>query len=478
MGPWLSRSLLLTAIFSASWGAAIWYWRSTNRMPTSTDLALLLLALPTAILSAIWLGKKLFLLVTSAPAGAALQPGAGAAPAVPPAQRAGVLDLVAGAIRVPHGQSCEQLRGAIEAKTAKVALDPELTDDDGYPVLSARMDDVDELAQQEAMAPWLNQNGLAQLHFSGEQWRALALGSEVVTELAQTAVMHKLLPDYQSATPAARAALALPVLLLAPLLSAQWDGAQRSAAGQWFLHLIAQQGWPAERLALSGASERTGATPFALIDHLSLQSERDALPCLAIVFACESRIGEDSVRDWAAQGTLFTSANQRGQIPGEGAAGLLLADAQQAALIDDASSVQLHGACEGARESSSDGNGRVSAELLTSLSQQALRAGATEPAAVSLITADTDQRASRMAELMAMANATFPQLDLATEVIGVAASCGSAGAVPSITALALAGHEVATNAGHVLCLSNQDPFQRCAVSVRPKAAPQASMPQV
>jgi len=461
MRPWLSQSLLGAGIFSAAWIGAVSYWRATNRMPNNSDLALYLLVLPLALLLVFWFARKLPAMLASltAVSAAAPQPAAGAEP---PLKRHGpALDIVAGAIRVPHGQSAQELLDAIASKQARLGLDPELSDDYGYPVMSGRIGDVDELAQEEAMAGWLGQNGLGELHFSPEQWRALALGSAVVTELAQHAAMHQLLPDYEPETPAA---LALPVLQLVTVLPAEWGDAQREAARQWLLHLIREQGWPAERLALSAAG-RQGATPFALIDQLSLQCERAALPCLAIVLACASHIGEDSVRDWAERGMLFTSNNPNGQIPGEGAAGLLLADGPQALLIDDASSVQLHGAAEGRRE--------AGAGVLAALSKEALLEGSGGEAAVSLIAADTDQRTSRITELMTMANATLPQLDLSTQVIGVAALCGSAGAVSSITALALARQEVVNNASHVLCVSNQDPEQRCAVMVRPKTTSQA-----
>jgi hypothetical protein len=472
MRPWMSRILLTAAVFGACWIAAILFWRDNNRLPSDLHMVQALLALPLAVLLSIWLGKKMLLARTADPAmDSATQPAPGSNAPAPARQRGRVFDIVASAMRMRNGESPEELAEAISSNTARCELDPELSDDDGYPVMSGRIDSVDDIALQEAMTAWLLEQGITEPNFSSEQWRALALGSAVVSELAQHAVMHKLLPDYAQAAPAARATLPFPALQLLHILPSSWNKEQREAAAQWFLQLIEQQGWPAERLALSTASEPKDSTAFSLIDQLSQQSGR--VPFLAIVMACDSYIGDDSVRDWSERRLLLTARNPHGQIPGEGAAGLLLADSAQALLLDAATAAQLHGACDGMRASSADGNGRVCTELLTKLSKEALSVSETDAARISLVTADTDHRSSRIAELMGMANATLPQLDLSSQVMSVAACCGSAGATASIAALALAQHDAAANAGHVLCVSNQDPFQRCALVVRPKSAPQS-----
>jgi hypothetical protein len=470
MRTWLKNVLLAAAVFTLCWGGALWYWRSSNTMPGSADVVLNLILLPLVALFLLWFAKKLVLLASAAPLGAAA-PAATDAPAVVSAAPAPVLHLVAGALRLPHGQSAQELRDAIGANEARPALDPELNDDDGFPVMSARVDGLDTAATREAMAAWLEAQGLPDPGFNEEQWRALALGADVVVELGQAASAHRQLYGDAEATAAVPVASTLPMLQLLPLLPAGWDLGQRLAAGRWLLHLVQLQGWPAERLALSAAAERGGAEPLALITELSLQGVREALPCVAIVLACASHLGEDSIDAWSSQGLLFTARNQRGQIPGEGAAGLLLADAAQALLLDATPAPQLHAAVQGAHAASADGAGRVDPALLSGLGQQALRGAASQAADVQLAVSDTDHRGSRIGELMAAAGAAAPQLDAATQVIGIAASCGRAGAVGALAALVLARQETLDNASHVLYFSNQDPYQRSAAVVRPQPEP-------
>lgn len=475
MRPWLSRSLLIAAAFVLCWGGAVWYWRETNRMPTSGDLAIYLLLVPLGLLLAFWFARKLVAVLAAAPAaaaGAAQDPAQDKPDATP--QPGAPLRIVAAALRMPHGESAPELAEAMLSEQARLELDPELSDDHGYPVMSGRVAGVDETAQADAMADWLQQNGLAELRFDAEQWRALSLGSSVVGELAQAVVMHQMLPQYLAASPAGRIALDLPMLQLVALLPAEWDGARRQAAASWFLHLIEQQGWPAERLALSGAAVAHTSAPFALIGQLAGQAAREERSCLAIVLSCASHIGELSVQDWADRGILFTARNPGGRIPGEGAAGLLLADSPQALLLDAPEAVQLHAASAAIRGASADAKARTDTELLAGLGQQALRTGAADPGLVSLLSADTDHRSSRVTELMSMANAMLPQLDLSTQVLSVAASCGDAGAVSALAALVLAQQDAVDNASHVLCVSNLDPYQRSAVLVGPAAAPAAA----
>jgi hypothetical protein len=471
--PWISRTLLLLAVFAACWTGTVWRWRGDNHVPSTADLALYLLVQPLVVLLLIWLGKKLLTLALAAPAAAAADaPAAGdaaQAPAATPAASSATapLTVLAGALRMPHGASASELSDKVLANAAHLELDPELTDAEGFPVMSARVPELDGAEQQALMAPWLQQHAAGMPPLSDEQYRALALGSAVATELAHSASTHRLLAPYLAAAGAARAAVALPVLQVAPLLPANWDQAQRLCAGMWFLHVIEQAGWPASRLSLSGAAARADATALPVIEQLALQSEREALPCLAIVLTCASHIGDASVDEWAARGTLFSAKNPLGQVPGEGAAGLLLADAAQAAQLASESQVRLHRAFHGKRETSADAPGRVAGTVLAELSTQALQAGAVSAGQIGFVAADTGHHASRNGELFGMVHSTLPELDPASQLIGVAASCGNAGAVSAMAALVLGCTHVAQQAGHALCVSNQDPYQRCAVLLGP-----------
>jgi hypothetical protein len=456
--PWLASIVVAIAVFAACWTASVLYWRSSNSTPSGMAVGQLLLGLPATILLAIWLGRKALL----------ARPRAAAAPAAsPPAaatdtgrHRGPWPQIAAGALRLRGGDSAAELAENLRSNGAPCELDGELTDDAGYPILTGRVEHADPISAREVMTPWLAQRGMAGLDFSDEHWRALSLGGAVVAELAQHALTHPLLPDYLAAAAAERVASALPVLHLRPVLPAAFSGPQRQAAADWLLHLAGAQGWPAERLRMAPDFDSSADAGFALLDSLA------HAPGLTILVACESHIGDTSVRAWSDQGLLFTGRTPRGQVPGEGAAGLLLADATQAAQLDQASVAAMHGAGDGRRAQSADAPGTINTEFLSRLVKHVVKESKLEADAVTAVCADADLRPNRIGELMGTASSVLPQLDLSTQMMSVGACCGSAGAVGPVAALALARNEALENGGEVMCMINSDSHYRCALLVR------------
>ncbi|NRR30308.1 hypothetical protein HSX11_08910 [Oxalobacteraceae bacterium] len=466
MRTWIKVSLLTVLAFGVCWGGAIWYWRANNRVPATSDLLLLLIVLPLALLLAIWLGSKLLAVLTAAPAVAAATPGA----AVPePAPKAGpVLTVVASALRAPHGESAQELSEAIAASKARADLDPELFDGEGFPVMSMRVSEAGEVRQEEVMSDWLREQDMGQLRFSPEQWRALALGSAVVAELAGQAASHALLEEGEVPPGSPRKPSVLPVLQLLPVFPLDWNSQQRHAASQWFVRILTEAGWPANRIAASTDSIDVSAP--ALLGRLAQFQQREGAPCLALLLACASQIGDESISHLAARGTLFSATNPDGQIPGEGAAGLLLADALQASHLVSADQMELHGLQEGLRNSSADDGKRASSALLGELIAQTLSGGKQDAAEVTMLVADSGPRNSRVMELMGVASAALPQLDHGADVIAAGVGSGSSGPLAFFTALALAQHEATSRAGPVLCVSNEDPYRRYSVLLKPALA--------
>ena len=464
MRPWLSRSLIVAAAFAACWLGAVWYWRETRRMPGTDDLLIYLLLLPLLLLLLVWGASKLVAAAgaasaaATAAAGAAADTATQAAPAAPPAA---TLTVLAGALRMPHGDSAAQLADALLSRKANLALDPELLNDSGYPILSGRVDNVDIAAQQDAMDEWLRAHHPG-ADFSDEQWRALALGSEVATDLAAELGGHPALPAYVDPASAGKPLPPLPALHVIALLPAEWADAQRAAAADWLRHLVARYGWPAARLAAPLLAVHAQA-PLPLIGQLASQARQEEQPLLCLVLACGSRIGEASVQDWADHGILFDSDHPQGRIPGEGAAGLLLADAAQGVLFEDDRAPLMYPASGALRAASADAKSRGDINLLAELAAQAIATAGVDAASIAMLAADSDQRVTRMTELLAMASATLPELDPGEQLLTVGAACGDAGAVSTLAALVLAQQQVRDGKGPALCVTNLDPFHRGAV---------------
>jgi hypothetical protein len=459
MRPWIKKTLLAVLVVGLCWGGAVWYWSATNRMPTTEDLVLFMLVLPLALLLLVWLGAKLFAMLAAAPVAAAAASSQPSDKATPPAAaEAPPLAILASALRAPHGASPDELTGAIADNKARADLDPELVDDDGFPVMTARSDSADDAGVQEEITEWFAASGINDVRFEAEQWRALTMGSAVATELASQAVSELLPADG-----------APPMLQLMPMLPGAWQLEQRRAAGLWLRHLVTESGWPTAHIALAAElpGDARGATPLAVLGRLAHHAASADAAVVALIVACGSHVGEESVNQWAGNASLFTSSRPQGLIPGEGAAGLLLADARQAGAIEGAGVVLLHTVDEARRHNSADDTKRADAALLGTLTEKVLARAAAQAEQVAMIVADTGHRTSRVLELLGLAAAALPQLDDETDVLRLGAGCGTCGAVPFMTALAMARHHALERNAPVLCISNEDAYRRSAALVRP-----------
>jgi hypothetical protein len=453
MPNWLKFGFVAALVFFTCWGGAISYWRRPGHNPATGDLIFYLLGLPSALLLIFFVGYKLITQRKTAEAPATVSTAAKANPALP---QVSSLAIMAASVRLPHGTSPEELAAAIANDKARADLDKELVDDDGFPILSVRSSEAQDEALQEEITEWLALNGMAEVSFSDEQWRALTLASAVASELAGQAASFLL--------PQARDPL---VLELVPVLPVEWDEARRQVVNAWLKHLAGQGGWPANEIIVpKDLVDLNRLMPATIFSSLGNKAGIGNAPSITMVVACASYIGDGAVSRWAAENSLFTSSHPRGQIPGEGAAGLLVTNLEYAQSIEGATFALLEAIEEGRHETSIDESRRIDSSLLGNLVERSLKRGDIAFGDVDMVIADTSLRSNRVQELMGHTTAAMPHLDGKDDVLRVGAACGTCGAVPFFTALALGRHYVLEHNAKVLCIGNEDAFQRCAMLMR------------
>jgi len=456
MQNWLKRSLLVIGIFGLCWIGAVWYWRSTTRMPDTGDLALAMLVIPLTLVAGYWLAKKTFGGGEAVPAGTPAAPSAGApeaqarmaehsgadgSDAAPSqAQAAPWLPFrVAGAaLRMPHGDSPAELMAAFAEGQARLDLDPELTDTQGFPLLAGRVADVDLTPLEE----WLATQPPVQRAPAAQHLRAMAMGGEIAGQLASQA------SDTGSEG----------LLQLLPLIPADWPQSTQELTAHWLAHSAVAEGWPQERLKLRLA---TPATPLAALRALSSQAAGPAaaVPLLSAVIAFDSSIDADAVENLAVNGKLYGPRNPNGRMPAEGAAGILLQAPGQPG--EGLHLLALH-----AKESAA----------LNELAQEAL--AQRQDASPAYVAADTDHRAACMSDLMQCVDTSVPALDTNSSLACIGAACGHTGAVGALAAIALANEQATDSGGFALALSNTEPTQRFALLVGPLPAPASKAPSL
>jgi hypothetical protein len=449
---WIRDGLIAAGVFVACWGGTIVWWRVSARVPASPEWMLLLFGLPVGLLLAGFAGRKW---------GALRARHADAVPAVPTHQANAVaipvqaqpLAILATALRSPHGASPEELAAAIADNKARPDLDRELVDDDGFPVMCARCPNARDDALREDITDWLAAHGGADPQFGDEQWRALTLASSVVAELAGRAAIEWIVRDD-----------AVPRLQVLPLLPADWSAAQRAAAAAWLRHTAAQAEWRGEIVQAMSDDD-----PANSIAQLARRAAAGEAPCVTLVVAAASHVGEATVAHWASEQALFTSARPQGWMPGEGAAGLLLGGAMPAGASDGQAVAFLMPLEEARTDDASDAHRRGTGRVLAGLVERALAQADVDAGGVAMIVADTGHRARPVYELMEYAATTMRQLDGSEDVVRVGAASGACGVVPFVTALALGAHYAGARQAPVLCLANEVPGRRIAALVRPQA---------
>lgn len=453
---WFKLGAVVVTTFIVCWAVALWYWRQTDQDPGTGELALGLLVLPLGVLFALWGSQKAIMARAASIPASISKPAAAASRTDDAVTNTPVLAIVATALRSPHGTSAEELASAIGDNEARADLDKELVDDHGFPVMTARSGDAHDEALQDEIADWLSSQG-HQVHLSEEQWRALILASGVAAELASTAA-GDLLP-YEESPPTLRLRLMLP---------ADWPMDIRRAITMWLKHTVSQYGWPETSIAVPHVPEQENVSPATVIAQLMPPALPGNARVVALVIACASLIGQESIDRLAAQSSLFTSSQSRGQIPGEGAAGLLLTDLQLAQACG-AEFALLGPVNERRRDTSADDTRRADSTLLLELAEQVSKAAPVDISRISMVVADTAHRPNRVLELMGLSAPAIPQVDAADDIIRIGLGSGSCGAVPMMTALALARHHALERNAPILCIGNEDPYLRSAALVRPPA---------
>lgn len=473
MADWLKRFTLVAAAFGFVWVAAIAVWRATAQTPGTVEIAFYLLGLPIVLILSVWAGSTMMRRMRDAP---------DAPPEVPvqdPAladgapreneERSWFVHIAGAAIRCAHGSTCDELSEKLDSGKTELTLDRQLADLDGFPILTGRITSLDKSDLLKELVEWIAIHGNTDLTWRDEELRALALGGDAARELADRIAAHPLLPDYLAMPPAKRGAVALPALQLMACLP-PWHDDKRKLALAWFSQLLEQQKWPSEKIIISPQAAAHHAHPMQWIDWLCLTTRRQSLPCLALLVTCMSDLGEETVSNWCADNRLLTAHNKNGSVPGEGAAALLIMDAQQSALFEDSKPTVMHRLAQTQRDKPIDESRRVSTELLTALANDAMAVAGIKSEDIGVLISDNNQSTNRTTEIMLTGAEMLPELDPATAYAATGVLCATRGAVSTTLALALAHHKSKADRVSALCVSNQQALECYAAVMKPADA--------
>lgn len=520
-GLWLAICMIV-------WLTTLWRWQSTGHQASHAEIVVQLFVLPVLLavflLGALWAVKRLKVKAVAP----VVTPGASTVAASEPlaapdakaseeAAREVSAWILAQAVHLPTGDTAEGAWMALRARSTRPQPDASLQDVDGVPVMASRVAGLDvsaevgEMGERGEMSPALSpaaQRGLALLAAPltqllsaiselgpaapglGEAGQVRMAASDVGMAAAATGAGDAPMKAHLSgvATPVAPATLRAreamaPLLTVRVLLPTRWSQQDREAVVDSLRRQCgALLDW-AEAVQAHGVvwHSEVPTSPEAFWDELDqamVQWSRQARPQLLLVLAVDSALDEACIAHMQDLGELFTVTNQNGLMPGEGAAGLLLCNAQWPGLAERGEQlphrpVRMWRPARTRREKSANAAGRVGTTALHAATVHAATLCLADQAQV-VIVADADHRASRSAELYEALQEALPGLDPMLSVARVGEAFGELGMARALvpTALACAAlHAGEPPATHALAIHLQSSHDRAVVALAPWSAP-------
>ncbi len=481
----IKGAALFVALTCLVWIAVLWHWRATQRDMDVGDIVLYLGLLPVAafglVLAVRWaVGGALAKQDARA---AAVSPKTPGAPAPAPAKAAADVrpalawHLLGAWMNVPGGTNAAEFLAAIEAGKPRPRPDTALRDDEGLPVMCARVAGIDTDAVSADLARAASTAATPDVATAPRAIRALACLAQPLAEFALAVnewATHLSVADDEQAQREPRFAR---VLAAWP---ADWDDATCVAAQEWLATRLCEP----TRATLTRAQwsirgqRMTGTELLAagerVLDALQRQGRDDPV----VLLACHSDLDLAGIRQLERDQQLFHSERRpKASMPGEGAALLSLsAVAWPADVVASSSRVRFDSPAIVRRSQSVDTPGRTASDDAERLVEHSLASARLDGVAIAKLACDADQHTPRATELFAVTIALLPGLD-ATEDLRLAGTIsGRLGAVAPLVTLAMAAHQAAEAGKPAVALSLADTHWRMAAVVRPDTYSPAAEP--
>lgn len=489
MRPWLTGG----GVYLLSGAGAVSVWRATGASLGGGDLLVWLVGLPTALLGAAWMVQRWRATrVAPAPSDAATDSASNAEAADLPAgaARTTALAVVASALWLPAGRDAPGVVDTLR-RQQRPGLHSTLRDLHGFPVTAAEVEDVDEADAEWGLDPAEDANdglrrAVALLRPVAEDLLLEALpdapahGYEQELDADGGRTMHPYAMHHsQSArAPAAAQQATLRIALLAPT---HWSESIRGAISNALGELAISLGHDPTTLNTQVHPVHREADVWQLLSSLEATlADSPVTGDRALILAADSWLDEPRVEEFDAADRLLRSGTPEGEVPGEGAAGLLLAAGPgnatgasnpaanvvaDAGANADAGIVYLH-LPQQARLADTV-RPRDAARTTGELIARALETAGCDADAPLQVVTSADHRPSRMVEAATALVMQRPELDPVEDALHLGVACGSMGVAGPLALLAVAAAHARDSETPTLALALSDATSRAAAVLAP-----------
>ena len=468
----------------ACWIAVVLYWRVVDIQPTAGHIVAYRVLLPLGLLCGVlllrpaWRRMRTRDTTQPEPAKAETADGGGGTGVERAVDR--TLYLLAGAAWMRAGDTPLAVAGAL-ARPHRPALHPQLRDAVGLPVFAAEVEGLDPTVAERWLATDAGSEGGASRGIDTETLRAIALLDTVAEDLL-FAALPVLAPDHSAsdATDGAlhphamhhsRSARAAPpsaapaVLRVQLLLPSDWPAETRAACAEGLRRKARAVGYPEADLCVTVCAVEAAADVWRVLDAIDADPGAPGAGDRHLLLAAHSLVGQAAINRLDARHELLVDGVPEGRIPGEGAAGILLAPTLPAASSGPLPP-RLHRPVRGMA-----GRGRAASRSTAVLLQAALDAAGCPNDDVALVFSDADHRPSRAIEIAGAITAALPELEPIDHARHLGLACGDTGPVGPLALLASAAAHVQADGVPALAMSLADRDARVAVLLSPAPTP-------
>ena len=482
--------LKLTVFIALVWLAVTLYWQYTDHVVSSEDLLIYFLILPVALLltyfvtRTVWWASKKTLGGRQTPTAAVPLSGL-AVNGVSRSGHAGETPstyVLANAISTYFGDDHDGFLSAILDDKLRVEIDAAFTQELGYGVRVARVDQLDVVSpHQDIRITVLRTSALLQriyaqledlliktapasavLEGTGNQlrgihlhpeWRGGALSPQSVVQSGQDETQRASMPTNLSVH------IVLPVFL-SPI--------EASLIQAEIMSWLEMSGWPTKAVSAITIQPENEVEYFRVLQAWQQGSDPPGGNEWLLVLSAMSWLDTDLLNDRLYKEPQFADQLAKGgSVIGELACGMVFAKMPPAAELQLDPFTRLSGWSVGQRNKPVDAKGSIEADLLNEM-LAAQQLALPEPAPLFLgVVASGDLNNRRVVELGRWVTDSLPQLDFIGDVLCVAEHIGECEPAGSVLALGLASAMAQQRAGSVLFCANQPPNWRMLATVSP-----------
>jgi hypothetical protein len=462
------KTLVVIAVFTTAWVSAIFVWRNSGKVPSGMEMLAYLGLLPAGLSGAGLMLRKSGRGVLDKALDAAVEPGgvretSAQVEAITTAFAPSVA-MVGANMRLGVILNAEDLLDSVEA-LPRPPLDGRFRDSDGLPLLISADKYLDDTSVvQEQMRDFVTREG---------ERRAFSLLEPVADTLMYQALLALPVLD----EPEERVIAGLrrrdervvdQVLSIELLVPVDWSASLCTYCCDWLCKRAVHIGLDPRRFSVSVAVASHATEVWSRLQRIA-DALAEGEPRWTLLLSCASAVDPITIEAWLDSNRILHERNKNGQIPGEGAAGVLLASSS---LVAAASPHLWRPHRLDLAEGLSSADSQRQAERL---GRAVMDEVGIAPGRVNLALHDADQRSDVAVQACAAASAANGDIEIHRQTLALPVCAGELGPVLPLALLTLARAHVVRGEGAALVLSVGAPAQRFAaimdvpVSKKPSA---------